>query len=295
MTAGMVFDIQRFCIHDGPGIRTTVFLKGCPLRCKWCSNPESQAAAAEVFRNAAKCISCGGCEMVCPQKAISPKGLRREACIGCGACTDICPAGALTLKGQRMTVKEVLWEVKKDEVFYQNSDGGMTLSGGEPFFQPEFSVALLRAAKEAGLHTAVETTGMCELSVLQEAREYVDVFLYDVKCITREIHRQGTGTGNQKILENLSWLADFGAQIIARIPLIPGFNDNEEELAKIAQFLLTTKIRRADILKYHIFGETKYGFLDREYPMKAAYQEEQLDQLAQAAVDIFSGIAITIS
>lgn len=265
-TTGVIFDIKGFAIHDGPGIRTTVFLKGCPLRCAWCHNPESQSAKPVLAQFKNNCIGCGKCLTRCPHGALSRGDdsivIDRARCVGCGTCTQTCYAEALVLRGQTMTVEEVLAEVMKDKPFYDNSGGGMTLSGGEPLFQPEFAIALLKAAKAEGLHTCLDTCGYVPWEALAEARRYVDLVLYDLKSTDPRRHRQHTGRNNQRILENLRALTSDGVAVKLRMPLVPGFNDRREDIEAAAMFIegLTTP-PPLEILPYHKLGEGKYEAL----------------------------------
>ena len=235
---GMVFDIQRFSIHDGPGIRTTVFLKGCPLRCAWCHNPEGIPEGPIVSFLPERCIGCGHCGRACPNQAHALRDgahvLLRERCVACGRCAEGCYAGALEVIGREMTPEAVLAEVLSDAPFYANSGGGMTLSGGEPFHQPGFAMALLRLAKSHGLHCCVETSGAVPPATLVEAMEFVDLFLYDIKDVNDERHRANVGASNALSLSNVRALLSHGARVRLRVPLIPGYNDFADNLAGVA-------------------------------------------------------------
>jgi pyruvate formate lyase activating enzyme len=259
---GLVFDIQRFSIHDGPGIRTNVFLKGCPLDCAWCHNPESKEVAPEIAWYPDKCTSCGACAEVCPENCHSfgeaGRGFDRKTCNRCGACAAVCVTGALALIGRRVSAEEVLAEVLRDEPFYRNSGGGMTLSGGEPFYQAEFSLALLILAKERGLHTCVETSGAAAFEILRTALAVTDLFLYDVKETNGERHRLFTGVSGCLIQENLEKLDAAGASILLRCPVIPGYNDREEHFREIGR--LANRLRNVtgiDLEPYHPLGISK--------------------------------------
>lgn len=260
---GSVFNIQKFSIHDGPGIRTTVFLKGCPLRCKWCHNPEGLSAATEIEYEPSKCIGCGACVATCPRGCHSLSeteghGYVRDDCVKCGECLEKCVAGALKLVGTEYTVEEVLKKVMADKIFYDTSGGGMTLSGGEPFFQHEFAIALLKAAKEAGLHTAVETSGFCKTDILLEAAPYVDLFLFDYKATRDDLHRELTGVPQEPILRNLKALSDAGTKIMLRCPIIPTANDTEDHFSAIADFAdALDGILRVELEPYHALGTGK--------------------------------------
>ena len=269
MPAGMVFDIQRFAIHDGPGIRTTVFLKGCPLHCLWCHNPESQAPGKEILFSAEKCIACRYCESVCEQGGHAFRDgehiFDRTNCIRCGECTLECYANALELVGKEMEVAEVLAEVLKDQVFYQASGGGLTLSGGEPMQQFEFIRSLLEQAKRAGLHTCIETSGCSTLNRYLAIQPLVDEFYFDVKETDPELHREFTGVGNTEILENLAALDAAGARITLRCPIIPGLNDRMDHFENIARLANQLRnITAVHILPYHNLGTSKSQRLGEE-------------------------------
>lgn len=269
-TEGVLFNIQRYSLHDGPGIRTIPFFKGCPLACKWCSNPESQRPQPELLFKKKDCIRCGKCIEVCPQNALStdnPFFVDRERCVQCGECTKVCPTQALEMKGKRMTVNEVIRELQKEENLFRRSGGGVTLSGGEPLAQPEFARELLKACKAKGWHTAIETTGFTTKEVVEDVFPWIDLALTDIKAINPTVHEQNTGVNNSRILENLLRIS-FITKVIVRIPLVPGVNDNEEEIRSIAEFAkLMSGVDTIHLLPYHTFGENKYTLLGRIYPM----------------------------
>lgn len=289
---GIIFNIQRFSVHDGPGIRTIVFLKGCPLRCQWCANPESQARKPVLTFNASNCIGCRECEGACPLGAISFGAgdhpiIDRNLCDGCGLCVAACCTGALRFEGYWTTVAEVLKEVEKDEAFYKNSGGGITLSGGEALLQAGFAYALLAAGKEEGLHTAVETTGMTRPEILLKIAEKTDIFLYDVKHYDSVKHQAYTGAHNPQILANLRLLVQSGAQVVARIPVIPGFNDSLEDAAQFGQLLKEMGVAEVHLLPFHQMGRHKYDLLEMEYRFKdvRGLHEEDLAQYRQVMAD----------
>ena len=268
---GTVFNIQKFCINDGPGIRTTVFLKGCMLDCKWCHNPESKQRAPQILLHADKCIGCGECAKVCRRGlhsfADGAHLFERTACIGCGECAEVC-VGALELCGYERNVDEVMAEVIKDAAFYKNSGGGMTLSGGEPFMQHEFALELLKSAKERGLHTCIETCGYVDSKILEKFIPYVDMFLWDIKETDDERHKQYTGVSNAKILSNLALLNEKGASVVLRCPLIPGYNLRDEHLYAIGELAESLDcVVRVDVEPYHPLGASKSQALGIDYPL----------------------------
>lgn len=285
---GVVFDIQRFSIHDGPGIRTIVFLKGCPLSCKWCCNPESQKLRPVIMYQPEKCLHCGRCISVCKHGAISPQNpnfVDRDKCVGCGECANICPSGALTLKGRTMNVQQVIKELKKDATNYRRSGGGITLSGGEPMVQHSFATQLLKACKSQGWHTAIETTGFTtNKDVIEEMFPYIDLVLMDMKCMNDEIHKKYTGVSNRVILENGVRISQI-TKTVVRVPTIPGVNATEENFEKLCQYVKTLNgIDTIHVLPYHTYGENKYGLLGQDYEM------QETRALTPQEIDTFKGI-----
>ena len=271
---GIIFNIQKFSVHDGPGIRTIVFLKGCPLRCLWCSNPESQKNQKEIAWSAQKCIGCSQCTNNCELKAISLNDknelkINRETCTSCFKCANVCPSTALHVIGEEKSISEILDEVEADEVFYNNSEGGLTLSGGEPLLQSDFVIEILKEAKRRRIDCAIETTGYVEWKVLKEACKYLDTVLFDIKCIDSEKHKKFTGVNNERIIENFTNMCiEFPDKpVIARTPIIPGFNDSEEDIIGIIDFLKQFPNVSYEFLPYHRLGQSKYASLDRPYPL----------------------------
>ena len=260
---GRIFEIQRFSLHDGPGIRTTVFVKGCTLRCLWCHNPEGIGPGKEVSFLPDRCIGCGYCFRTCKRNAHRMDGTRhalyREACEVCGSCTEKCYPGALELVGRDVTASEVMAEVMRDQPFYETSGGGMTLSGGEPLMQLEFSAELLRAAKLAGLHCAVETCGHVAQDGLRRILPDVDLFLYDVKDCNPARHREFTGASNERVMANLRFLYDAGAAVMVRLPIVPGLNDRDDHFQGVARLAeAMPKLVGFEVMAYHPLGTSKY-------------------------------------
>ncbi len=273
MKNGTVFNIQKFSVNDGPGIRTTVFLKGCPLNCIWCHNPESKLAKPEIMYDAKKCIGCASCVKACPRgcHSITDKGhlFERTNCILCAKCADSCMTDALEMAGTFKTIDEVMNEVLKDKAFYDNSGGGMTISGGEPMFQFEFTYNLLKSAKEKGLHTCIETCGFANEENYKKIAELVDIFLFDYKETDPKKHKEFTGVDNKLILSNLKMLDEMGAKIILRCPIIPTLNDKEEHFNGIAETANSLKnILEINIEPYHPLGSGKAQMLGKEYVLK---------------------------
>ena len=294
---GLVFNILRFCLHDGPGIRTTVFLKGCPLRCWWCHNPEGQDRHADLLYYEARCRRCGACLTVCPHaEAAQQDGVIRPTalCERCGACVEACLASAREILGRAMTVAEVLREVERDLVFYEESGGGVTLSGGEPLLQPDFAAALLEACRARRLHSVLETCGMAPQAVLLEIAGKADLVLYDLKVLDPEKHLRYTGAPNEDILANLRALAAAGRPLVVRLPVIPGVNDSAEDLREYVGFLAPLGLRRVDLLPYHRIGLDKYRRLGRPYRLPETVAPAREHSRAVAAGFRSEGFEVTI-
>jgi len=298
---GLIFNIQKFCINDGPGIRTTVFFKGCPLRCLWCHNPESQARRIEISYIADKCIGCGNCLRACPQGCHTLENsihvFKREHCLSCGKCAEDCYSGALEAIGREVTVDEVMAEVLKDRIFYEQSGGGLTLSGGEPMLQFAFVRELLREAKKHGLHTCLETCGYTPADRFDLILPDVDLFLYDFKETDPTKHRQDTGVSNELIIANLFHIDQAGGKTVLRVPIIPGCNDRPDHFAAIAATANRLRnIQGIDVEPYHPLGKSKsanigrtYGMADPGFPDEASVERWLREIRALTAVPVKKG------
>ncbi len=266
---GTVFNIQKFCLHDGPGIRTTVFFKGCNLRCSWCANPESQCADSQLTLDVQKCAGCGKCAEVCSFGARTMDNgrpvLHSGECTFCGMCINACPVQAIGREGSEMTIEEILAEVIKDKPFYDRSGGGVTFSGGEPLLQSEFAGALADALHSHGISVAIETAGAVDTWLFRNFLSKLDFIHIDLKHYDSIRHRIGTGAGNEQVLENIRAVNESGLPFKVRIPVIPGFNDSNDDAHGFAQLLLSLKINSVQLLPFHQMGEKKYDLLGKEY------------------------------
>ena len=269
---GTIFNIQRYSIDDGPGIRSTVFMKGCPLRCLWCSNPESQKPWPEVTHRDSVCNKCGRCIEVCDTKAISLDGqgvhIDRESCAGCGKCVEVCIPEALRFIGREMSVDEVFDELVRDIDYYRDSGGGVTVSGGELLFQPEFTTALLKRCQDAGMHTCIDTTGYGDTAALERMLPHTSLVLFDIKHMDPVKHKELTGHSNELILQNLKLIVSRGVPVVVRVPVIPGVNDSDQGITAIARAVAgLSKSIPVNLLPYHRFGMGKYKMLDQQYKL----------------------------
>lgn len=279
-----LFDIQRFSLHDGPGIRTTVFFKGCNLRCPWCSNPESQRREKDLLYMENSCLGCGACAAQCPQGAIRfhPGELpvfHRDRCQRCGRCVQVCPGSALRLAGMDRTVEDVLNLVERDRAYYERSGGGLTLSGGEPLLQPEAAEALAFGAQNRGLSVALETAGDVDPEHFSRVVRWVDLLLLDVKHGDPQRLQAVTGAHLDRILSNLAQARSLAKEIVLRVPVIPGFNNEPEDLRGILRLAVQTGVSQVDLLPYHLLGKSKYTQLGRAYPYEDKYPALEKESL----------------
>lgn len=287
MTSALVSNIQKFSIHDGPGIRSTVFLKGCPLRCAWCHNPETLAFPPEIVWYKEKCIHCLSCVEACPQQALEARSqgivIDMKRCDLCGKCAEVCPTLAMEKLGREMSVEQVMAEVDKDAVFYEQSHGGVTLSGGEPLSQKDFVVEFLQRCQERGYHTAVETCGYVPKSVMDAVLPYVDLFLFDLKQLDDQLHRKYTQVSVEPILRNLRYLAGKGAKVWIRVPVVPTVNDSTEHIQKIGALMRELNLKEIYLLPYHRMAEAKYHRLGITYTVShiAEPTAEQMQELGE--------------
>lgn len=301
---GTVFNIQRFTVHDGPGIRTEIFLKGCTLKCKWCSNPESICLKKEVGIYKAKCINtkiCGGCEKVCPTNSLIKNeegfiiGINRKTCIGCQECAAKCPSGCLKKWGNVMTVKEVMTEIMKDYDIMKSSGGGVTFNGGEVLVQKEFLRQLLIECKANNLHTCIETALNVPLESIKSVQDYVDLFIFDLKEIVSDKHKAFTGYGNTRILENAKYISSLNLPFVVRLPYVPNHNGTKENAVGIGNFINNEMIRKPaqlQVLRFRELGEEKYVSLDLKYPMKGVDNRESFEREIHDVVGVLQGMGI---
>jgi len=299
-TEGTIFDIKRFAVYDGPGIRTTVFLKGCFLHCLWCHNPESISGKPQLVFTPQKCIGCGQCFEVCPQSAHQlidgEHVIAWDRCLACGTCAEGCYAGALELAGRRVTAGEVIDEVLRDRAFYETSGGGMTLSGGEPLVQYDFARALLQGAKAGGVHTALDTTGLTTWDRLSGLLSHVDLILYDLKQMDEDQHLALTGVSNVQVLENLQRLDDAGQPSWIRLPLIPGQNDEDVNYHALGQFLSgLNHVDRIEILRYHRLAESKYESVGYPYELKGLESPSEERAESRREILLSYGLSQTVA
>ena len=286
-----IFNTQKYNVHDGPGIRTIIFFKGCPLRCKWCSNPEGLKSEYQVMMKKNACINCGDCVGVCPKKIHYMEGnehkVRRDiSCIGCGKCEEVCLQNAIEIVGEDKTISEIMDIVKEDKDFYMMSDGGLTVGGGECSAQPESLKSLLEASRMDGINTAIETCGYMSRKSLDLIKNHIDLFLFDVKQMDPIKHKHWTGVNNEKILSNLSYLLENGHNVKVRMPMLKGVNDSHEEIQAVVDFVENYKcfknFKGIDLLPYHRYGVGKYEQLDMEYPMgdgEFGLSDKELDEI----------------
>jgi pyruvate formate lyase activating enzyme len=292
MSQGLIFDIKPFSINDGPGIRITVFMKGCPLNCLWCHNPESISPYVQKIYSKAKCIGCGTCVENCPKNALTLTGdgivTDFSACDLNGICAEVCPTKAIEMSGRQASVEEIIKVIKRETVMMDMSEGGITISGGEPLMQPEFLIELLDACGKEGIHRAVDTSGMAKTEILLEVAKRTDLFLYDVKMMDSVRHKKYTGAGNEKILSNLVTLSETGAQINIRIPLIRGINTDDENLRETASFIgsLSGPKKLVSLLAYHNIAINKYNKLGKTYDLSGMEEPSQND--LEKAIAIFA-------
>jgi pyruvate formate lyase activating enzyme len=292
--SGVVFDIQHFSLHDGPGIRSTVFFKGCPLACRWCGNPESQSPRPQLMYFTHLCAACGTCVQRCPEHAMtsSPDGVRFDPsrCVACGVCVPACLRGARSLSGLRLGVREICDEVRQHWRVFQQSGGGVTVSGGEPLAQRDFLLALLTELHDgAGLNTCLDTCAKAPWPVIERMLPHLDLVLLDIKHVDDKKHRQWTGTGNAGILANARRLAKSPVEILVRVPLIPGFNDGDGDLRGIGSFLADTGLKNVEIMPYHTLGLGKYRALGIDYPLLTDAKprvSQAVDLLKSAGVEV---------
>lgn len=284
---GTIFNIQKFSLHDGPGIRTVVFFKGCPLNCKWCANPESQDTRLQILWDKEKCTGCKACTAICPANTISHNEgavhIDTGLCCRCLSCISHCPHQALKAEGETKTVKEILDICLQDEAFYEESGGGVTLSGGEALMQPDFAVSLLQALKERHIHTAIETTGYADPKIFRHVTALADLLLFDIKHWEEGRHKEGTGVSNHMILDNMKNAIDSGKNVLPRLPVIPGYNNSPADAEGFVKRLHEVGAKEVQLLPFHQFGEKKYDMLVKPYAYTdvPALHEEELEDFRQ--------------
>lgn len=293
MNTATILNTQRFSTHDGPGIRTVIFFKGCPLNCLWCANPESQLYRSELEGMPSNCIGCGACQTACPNGAISfaETGIQidRKRCKRCGICAKECYSKTLNYVGKEMTVEQVASEVKKDEVFYKNSGGGYTFSGGEPLSQGDFCLEVLRQCKPYNIHSAMETCGFGDKEIFIELAKELDLIFFDIKHSNSKIHEKLTGVPNEIILDNLKSIQNMALEIIVRTPIIPGLNDNRENIINTAKICLEMDaVKKWELLPFHNLGEHKYEAIGKKYDknMFKKPSDKHMSELAELANSI---------
>lgn len=289
---GIIFDVKRFAVHDGKGLRTTLFLKGCPLHCPWCQNPESISPKPALWHNVQNCVGCGTCVAVCPEKALTLTDrihVARERCVHCGTCVDACPAAAMTVQGRSVTAQEAVELVLRDKVFF-GEDGGVTLSGGETLLQWQFAAQVLAACKAEGVNTAIETCLLAPRQAMEAMLPVTDQFITDIKYLDSALHRQYLGADNRQILENFEWLIDKGADVLVRTPLIPGYTATDENIRAIARYLHKTAPQVSyELLNFNPLCRSKYAALEQDYPVSGnaltdAEKNHFYDILAQEGI-----------
>ena len=300
MLKGIIFNIQKFSIHDGPGIRTTVFLKGCPLNCRWCANPESKSAEEEILYTQKTCLHCSSCVAACPAGGLhfDENGMlkfSKDLCTHCMSCVAACPSHALTVEGEEYTVEQVVEEAMKDQPFYEKSGGGVTLSGGEPLLQKEFALALLKALKKEGIHTTIETTAYTEPEYFKEVLPYIDLLYTDVKHPDDAMHQKMTDVSNERILKNIRYAIEQGKELVARVPVIPRFNHSVEVAEKYAVLFQDLGVKNVHLLPFHQMGQGKWEALGLDYlyendkNMKKEEVFEMRDVLEKAGLNVQVG------
>ena len=294
---GMIFNIQKFSINDGPGIRTVVFFKGCPLKCTWCANPESQEPRLQILWDEKKCLHCENCVKSCPTLAVKNIDgkifVDHKKCSGAGICSERgicienCPAHALKPEGERKTVSEIMEVVLQDLPFYEESGGGVTLSGGEATMQAEFTIELLKALKAENIHTAIETTGFTSPAIFRRVAEYLDLILFDIKHWDETKHKEKTGVSNTPILQNMKYAIDIGKEVLPRLPVIPNYNDSTADACGFVGRLKQVGAKRVQLLPFHQFGENKYNMLGRDYEFThvAGLHPEDLKDFQKVFID----------